>query len=356
MSENISYNKVKLTNEQFKNIIGIVTRYQNQGGEDGQGNVSPNRPVYVNYPNTDKYIVFEKYMEMKDRWDNFITTNRREPSYIWIVNELAAVDVSNEDRIWNMDTILDLEIRVNQYKMQNAEIADNRRVYLKMVEMREYITYSKYKEIMSRVNVFRATNGRNPNFVYNIAKTNTNSSRPNAVGDDITPNNDGWYMSQRYKSAASSIKQETNYWCGPNSVQQVWYELTGVWHKESEIAKYAGTTTSGTGHNGLDTAVKKLANIDGKKVSISWKYLSDLGYTELAKLVKSLKNGVYVHSKYKLKWGHYEYVVGVNPITKKVLVANSLSGGWLEYRSFATMNSYVAAISQKSVCDVTLLS
>ena len=270
------------------------------------------------------------------------------------MNEANAIDISNDDKILVTGTFLDMEIRVNQYKTKGGEIDDNRRIYLKMVEMREYITYAKYLEILSRVNVFRANNGRNPNFIYLQSKNNTNESRPNAVGDDITPNKDGWYLSQKYKSSASAIKQETNYWCGPNSIQQCWYELTGNWYKESTIAKYAGTTTSGTGHDGLTKAIKKLGDIEKKIVTVDWKYLSDIGYTELAKLVKSSTVAVFTHSKYKLKWGHYEYIIGVNPSTKKVLVANSLSGGWLEYRSFSTMSSYINAITQKSVCEIIL--
>lgn len=354
MSENISFNNEKLTKTEFKNIINIVEKYQNDGGEDGKGGIKPSRHVYVNYPNTDKYIIFEKYAEMKQRWDNFKKINQREPSYIWIINEAEAVDISNDDKILPTDTFLDIETRVNKYKSQGGEITSDRRLYLKMVEMREYITYKKYEEILARVNVFRASNGRNPNFIYLQAKTNTNESRPNAVGGDLTPNASGWYMSQRYKSTPSAIKQETNYQCGPNSIQQAWYELTGDWINESTIAKYAGTTVNGTGHSGLDAAIRKLAQEKGINLTIEWKYLSDLGYEELGKLVKNLKVAIFIHSKYKLKWGHYEYVIGVNPTTKKLLVANSLSGGWLEYRSFSTMTSYVNAISQKSICKISL--
>ena len=355
MSVNISYNTEKLTKEEFKKIIEIVEKYIKQGGEDGKGNVSPNRPVYINYPKKDKFIFFEKYMEMKERWDDFIDSKSKEPNYIWIVNEANAIDIGNDDKILPISTFLDMEIRVNKYQTQTGDIADNRRIYLKMVEMREYITYVKYLEILARVNVFRANNGRNPNFIYLKVESNANSTtRKSAVGNSITPNKDGWYLSQRYKSSASHIKQETNYWCGPNSVQQCWFELTGNWYKESTIASYAGTTKSGTGHDGLTKAIKKLGDIEKKIVTVDWKYLSDLGYTELAKLVKSSTVAVFTHSKYKLKWGHYEYIVGVNPTTKKLLVANSLSGGWLEYRSFSTMNSYVKAISQKSVCEIIL--
>ena len=150
------------------------------------------------------------------------------------------------------------------------------------------------------------------------------------------------------------MKQETNYWCGPNAIQLSWYELTGEWVSESYIAKVAGTTTAGTGHSGLETAIKRLAKDKGVNVSIKWDYLSDVGYTELGKLVKNGNVGIFTHTKYKNKWGHYEYIIGVNPKTQKLMVNNSLSGGWIEYRTFSTMNQYAKGVSQKSVCEIKI--
>ena len=74
---------------------------------------------------------------------------------------------------------------------------------------------------------------------------------------------------------------------------------------------------------------------------------------KLAKLVKDRNTGVFIHNKYKNKYGHYEYVIGVNLKTEKLMVANSLSGGWIEYRSFKTMTNYINGINQKNIAQIS---
>ena len=78
-----------------------------------------------------------------------------------------------------------------------------------MAELKEYVTYVKYKDLLSRCEVWRNKYNRDPKFLYITVASNTNTDRPVAVGDNISPNGDGWYLSQRYKTNASSIKQET---------------------------------------------------------------------------------------------------------------------------------------------------
>ena len=54
----------------------------------------------------------------------------------------------------------------------------------------------------------------------------------------------------------AGMGQCTGYTCGPNSLQQMFYRLTGIKVSESAIAEAAGTTTDGTDHEGLNTAVQ----------------------------------------------------------------------------------------------------
>lgn len=349
MSTDVSKNKErKLSKNEILDMETRVEKYKAQGGEDGQGNINPNRAIYINYNTKKEYITYTTYLEVLNRW-----INTEKPDTIQIYIEPICID--DDDKILPKSTILDMETRVNKFKSQGGTIADTRRIYLSMVDMAEYITYKKYKELISRVETFRAKNNRDPNFVYLRVETNENTTtRVNAVGDDITPNGNGWYLSPRYSTNKNTMRQETNYWCGPNSIQLVWYELTGEIISESYIAKVAGTTTSGTGHTGLETAIKRLAKDKGVNVTITWSYLSDLGYEKLGKLVKDGKTGIFCHNKYKNKYGHYEYIIGINPKTQKLMINNSLSGGWIEYRSFSTMTSYINGITQKSICQVKI--
>ncbi len=342
MAKDISKTNRILNKNEILDMQERVEKYLNQGGK-----ITPDRRIYINYSTQEEYINYKTYENLINRW-----ISNGKPENIQVYQ--GAIDISNDDKILPISTILDMEARVNKYLTQGGIITDNRRIYLDIDEQIEYITYSKYNEIMGRVGSFRVKNSRNPNFVYLKVETNTNLLRPNAVGDNLLPNDDGWYLSPRYTTNKSTMKQETNYWCGPNALQLVWYELTGKLVSESTIAKYAGTTTVGTGHTGLEKALKQLAKDSNIDVSIIWNYLSDLGYDGLGKLVKDKTVGIFVHSKYKNKYGHYEYVIGVNPKTRKLMINNSLSGGWIEYRSFDTMTQYINGISQKSICKVKI--
>lgn len=331
-----------ITSAEFKDMMERVNKYIKDGGS-----ITDTRRIYINYTNKEAYVTYEQYRNILSRW------NSLNGDFDKIMIYVAPVNISNDDKILPIETFNNMEARVNNYLSQGGVISEDRAIFLNMADLKEYITYTRYKDMLKRVELWRKNNNRDPKFVYIVSKTNTNTERPHAVGDNISPNSDGWYLSQRYKSNSASIKQETLWWCADNAMQQLWYELTGNWYSESFLAKKAGTTRNGTGHDGINTALKVLAQLDKVNIEIVWKYLSDLGYEELGKLVKDIDVGTLQHSKYKLRWGHYEYIIGVNPSTKKLLVANSLSGGWLEYRTFKTNTSYVNGCSQKSFCIVT---
>ena len=339
MAIDISKTDKKLSKNEILDMKERVDKYLSQGGT-----ITPERRIYIDYSTQEEYITYAQFQNILSRWEI------DKPDSIQIY--LEPVNISTDDKILPISTVLDMEERINKYLSNGGKISPKRRIYLNIIEQFEYISYEKYNEIISRVETFRKTHNRNPNFVYLQVKTNTNPNRVNAVGDDITPNSSGWYLSKRYPNNKNVIRQETNYWCGPNAIQLVWYELTGKLVSESLIAKYAETTTAGTGHAGLEKAIKQLAKKYNLNIKILWSYLSDLGYEKLAKLVKDEHTGVFIHNKYKNKYGHYEYVIGVNLKTEKLMVANSLSGGWIEYRSFKTMTDYINGINQKSIAQI----
>ena len=64
------------------------------------------------------------------------------------------------------------------------------------------------------------------------------------------------------------------------------------------------------------------------------------------------KMAIGLHSVYKLKWGHYKYCYKLCKSSKTIYIANSLSGGYLQARSFSTMLGYINAASYPSILVV----
>ena len=157
--------------------------------------------------------------------------------------------------------------------------------------------------------------------------------------------------------------QCTPYNCACNSLQQGFYRLTGIHVSESTIASVAGTTTSGTGHQGINTAVAWFNRKYGQNIKISWKNFSDLGGSDSARWNKlnqyATNEAVFCHILYRNKYGHYEVLKSVNG--NNVTVLNSLGSrcskpaycGYIETRSKSNQLSYMRGISQPSVAILT---
>lgn len=161
----------------------------------------------------------------------------------------------------------------------------------------------------------------------------------------------------------SGMGQCTGYYCGCNSLQQCFYRLTGILVSEYTIASIAGTTTAGTDHDGLNTAVYWFNKKYNKNIKITWKNFSDLGSSSSARwsaLQSYINNGaVFCHLLYRNQWGHYEVPKSVGEDYLQIL--NSLgdqcgSGtycGYIESRSKSEQLSYIGGISQKSIAILT---
>ena len=255
----------------------------------------------------------------------------------------------------------------------------------------ENITKDDYKDIAKRVANYIKTNKQCPNyattkkskkklrprvFIYMFARivvwyNNHNKTLPNYANansayfksSSSSSSSNSGLKSYLTSQGCSGMGQCTGYYCGCNSLQQCFYRLTGIQVAESTIASVAGTTTSGTDHNGLNTAVAWFNKKYGKNIKITWKNFSDLGSTEAARW-KALqqyidKGAVFVHLLYRDQWGHYEVPQSVGSENLKIL--NSLgdscgSGtycGYIETRSKSEQRSYINGISQKSIAILT---
>lgn len=156
----------------------------------------------------------------------------------------------------------------------------------------------------------------------------------------------------------SGMGQCTPYYCGCNSLQQAFYRLTGILVPESTIAGWAGTTQDGTDHEGLNTAVAMFNRKYNKNVKIVWYNFNELGATNNARWakIKSLMatGALFFHLLYRNEYGHYEVPFKIGEDLK---ILNSLGDrcnypaycGYIETRTRAEQESYIAGISQKSV-------
>ena len=162
----------------------------------------------------------------------------------------------------------------------------------------------------------------------------------------------------------SGMGQCTGYYCACNSLQQCFYRLTGIHVDESTIAGWAGTTSNGTGHWGIETAVAKFNSKYGKNIKIEWKNFRDLGNSESERWSKMQeyidKGAVFCHLLYRGQYGHYEVPKSVNGSNLSIL--NSLGSkcggstycGYIETRSKSNQLYYMNGISQKSVAILTI--
>ncbi|RAP46439.1 MAG: hypothetical protein BZ136_07475 [Methanosphaera sp. rholeuAM74] len=190
--------------------------------------------------------------------------------------------------------------------------------------------------------------------------TNTNSS-----SGDTT----GIYTSRNHHEGAGCNKrgQCNKTCCGPHSIRQSNSKQDIDQFYESNISGWAGTTSNGTSHMGIQTALYEVARRSGRKINIEWKNFSDMGKTtserfrNIGKLIEKQNISVIWHVLYRNKWGHYEVVKQVNMNNNSLIVLNSLGNGcgngsycgYLETRSFNTMIQYLNGISQKSLAIIT---
>ncbi len=225
-------------------------------------------------------------------------------------------------------------------------------------------TKASYVDMAKRVIKWRKENKRNPKTVKatytKIAKTCTNpyTSKPH-------------YMD----SGCNKLGQCTPYFCGPHCIHQGFkkFGITNI--SESQFASWAGTTSSGTDHDGLNTAIKKGAKKAGFDVDIQWYYFSDLGktteerFSNFAKMICKSNVFGFFHIGYQCNgectegtvFGHYEMLDTVDTKNKRVRVLNSLGSkcnspaycGRLQWRSYALQAHFIANKNQKSVCIVT---
>lgn len=333
MVTDLTNNEKKIDIKIFKDMKSRVNKYIEQGGKP-----IDERRIYLDYDTKAEYVLYYKYKNMLVRYNAYVSKYNKEPTSLQISVNAGPIDDKNVKV--PLETFLDMKARVDAFK---GTLNDTTHVYLDMTTMYDYINYSTYKNMLKNYNTFVSKNKRQPNYITTTTKScNTTIEIPNA----------DCYKNPRYYSNGN-MKQETLWYCSANMVQQILYELTGVYYSESYLAKKMGVTKSGTGPNEIVACVKNILQNSGYKIkTCEWKYFDDIGWNLLGKMCQDSKIGVGLHSVYKLKWGHYEAFYKLCLSKEKIYILNSLSGGYLEARSFSTMKSYMNAYSGKSILVV----
>ncbi|MDR2830897.1 MAG: hypothetical protein LBB45_07690 [Methanobrevibacter sp.] len=157
------------------------------------------------------------------------------------------------------------------------------------------------------------------------------------------------------------LAQIKDYTCGPHTIVKSIYNFVGNEYSEMSIATNYGHVIGedGTSHEQLEGIYSEAAHKAGFDIRFNWYSLNEIGWGGIRDAVNDQNKNVIIHDLYKNTWGHYEFILNVNTNSKFVRLDNSLPatsepwGGWIEDRSFDTMQQYMSGISQKSVLVVT---
>jgi len=238
----------------------------------------------------------------------------------------------------------------------------------------EKIYPSDYKDQSKRIIQFIKQNGKTPNFVTSVKSKKKIRPKVSIYANariivwyynkHVLP---GYctYDSGKFKSSKKStvkskhghatktgcdnMGQNTPYYCGPHSMQEVIRNLYGYVIPQKKIASIMGTTTSGTDHQGFHTFVAWFNKNYDENLKIEEKYFSDVGVEGLIKIIKSLNQDFITHIAYLLIYGHYETVNSILGSTWNI--QNSLGSkcshgcycGHKQSRDYATEKAWINA-------------
>lgn len=158
------------------------------------------------------------------------------------------------------------------------------------------------------------------------------------------------------EQGGGQMGQRTGYSCGPHSLMQCIYRLTGIDLSEYTLMEVCGTTSDGTDHEGLETGLAWFNREYGYNLQMNWYNFSEIGFRGTQ---EAINNGAcFHHILYRDTWGHYEVPKWTDG--DPIYVLNSLGDncgdgycGYIEERSRDEHQSYINGISQKSVCIIT---
>lgn len=318
---------VKLDGKTYKlsSVVQILSSYILDNKKTSYENVTITPASNPTGDTINVDIIKKDYLDMTERCYNYCKTNKKAPNYI-------------------------------TYKTKKVH-------------------YKLFAYAIAKIVVWmNANDNQYPHYVTVNSKdisTSTTTSTSTSTNNCTNP-----YTSTPHllSSGCNNLGQCTGYYCGPHALMQCIYKLTGKKINESTLAGWAGTTTQGTGHPGLSTALAKFNKNYGYNLKFTWKNFSDLGKTDteraltLAKLMCKKDTAIFWHEQYRYGegnngkgWGHYSLANKYNSNDKTFSVMNSLGNkctstsycGYLGSRSLTRQKKYWSAISQPSIAIIT---
>lgn len=230
---------------------------------------------------------------------------------------------------------------LNRYKAYKKNHSDNFKVFTKKELQGDYLYRSQFEDMIKRFDAWTKLHGYEPAYVT-VKRSTTNGTS--------TSTNNGWILTGTYKADY----QDTGYTCGPSSVQMVFSAL-GKTVYEAYIAKIAGTNTSGTTHGGLAAAVRKI----DPSIKITEYNYKNIVFNGLAQKLKGncefiihirtgkLGKDAYGNKVWSNDYGHYIFLVGVNP-TKGLFKVFDPTKGLKDFTASQIKAATSAVINQKS--------
>lgn len=263
--------------------------------------------------------------------------------------------------------------------------------YITTQKSRIKVSFELFLYCLSKIIVFHQNNKSLPNYCTFNKGFNANTKKVTIPTKKVinqststntkTNNCVNPYTSKPHLTTTKEGLGQNYPWdCSANAVSQCLYKLSGKNISEDTLVKIGGVTTSGCGHNGINTMVAWFNKKYGTNYKVTWKNFSDLGkdrdsrFLALAKLLCKSNTAVLCHIGYANSgkepitrnskiFGHYEVLDKVNIKTKYVRALNSLGkkinasayAGHLQDRSYATQATYFANTpgGQKALCIIT---
>lgn len=274
-------------------------------------------------------------------------------------------DISNQNKDISLAVFKDMLQRYQNYVKTKAK--EPNIMYIDINNPYEYVSLKQFVDIKKRYDDFIKNNNREPKLLT-INKTNNSATTTTTTTQTTNANKTIFTVTHLCeKQGGNCLGQITGYHCGPHSIKQCLRKFGITKYSESTIGSYAGTTKSGTGHGGLETAIAHIAKLEGIKLNVEWKNFSDLGsdqksrFKKLGELMTDPKKAMFWHEMYRDAYGHYNFAKTINISTMYGIIANSLGSkcnspaycGYMENRQLSVQARYLSKISQKSICIIT---